>query len=94
MQTVYGLWYIRGYSDREDTKLLIGIFSSAQKAQEAVDQLSAKPGFSDWPDGFEIHETRLDQCDWMEGFKSVVSPRPEDAPLEAFDLPFWPEKRS
>lgn len=92
MNRVYDLWYIRGYSDREDTKLLIGIYSSPEKAEEAIAILAQKPGFSEWPDGFEIHETALDRGDWSGGFKSVVSPRPEDAPKEAFDLPYWPEK--
>ncbi|MGB8600725.1 MAG: hypothetical protein WCD42_00865 [Rhizomicrobium sp.] len=94
MDTVYDLWYVRGYTDREDTKLLIGIFSSTEKAEEAITELSQKPGFADWPEGFEIHHTKLDHCDWPAGFKSIVSQHPEDAPLEAFDMPYWPDSGS
>jgi hypothetical protein len=92
MNTVYDLWYVRGYSNREDTELHIGVFSSVEKAQVAIDHLSKKPGFAEWPDGFEIHEIALDRIGWPEGFKSVIGPKPEDVPVEAFDMPFWPEK--
>lgn len=93
MGTVYNLWYIRGYSDREDTKLHIGIYSTQDLARAAIRQLEDKPGFSDWPEGFEIHETPLDHTNWAEGFKSVIAPRQKEIPQEAFDLPYWPESK-
>jgi hypothetical protein len=92
MDTVYDLWYVRGYKDREDTELHIGVYSSQEKAQAAIESLCKKPGFMDWPEGFEIHEMKLDRCGWAEGFKSVIGPKPEDIPVEAFDLPYWPER--
>jgi homoserine kinase type II len=92
MNTVFDLWYVRGYSNREDTELHIGVFSAQEKAQAAIEQLRQKPGFQEWPDGFEIHEIALDHVTWPEGFKSVIGPKPEDVPLEAFDMPFWPDK--
>lgn len=92
MNTVYDLWYVRGYPDREDTELHIGVYSSEQSAQAAISRLQIKPGFMEWPDGFEIHETQLDRDNWANGFRSVIGPVPEETEADAFDLPYWPEK--
>jgi hypothetical protein len=92
MQKIYDLWYVRGYADREDTELHIGVYSAIATAQDAIERLQTKPGFNEWPDGFEIHEIELDHDNWQNGFKSVTGPKPVDPEAEAFDLPYWPEK--
>jgi hypothetical protein len=92
MNTVFDLWYVRGYSDREDTELHIGIYSSMEAAETAVAELQTKPGFCEWPDGFEIHEVALDHANWQNGFKSVLGPKPTIREIEAYDLPYWSEK--
>ena len=92
MNTVYDLWYVRGYADREDTELHIGVYSSHEIAHAAIERLRVKPGFQDWPEGFEIHEIMLDRDNWAEGFKSVIRPKPEAVHMAAFDLPYWPDK--
>jgi hypothetical protein len=91
MNTVFDLWYVRGYTDREDTELHIGVYSSTEQAHAAIERLRTKPGFADWPEGFEIHEIQLDRDNWAEGFKSVTGPKSQEIELEAFDLPYWPD---
>jgi hypothetical protein len=53
--------------DHEDVKL-IGVYSSRQRAEEAVVRLSACPGFRDSPDTFHIDEYKVDRDHWEEGY--------------------------
>lgn len=47
----------------------LGVFSSFQKAKEAITFFIHKPGFRDYPEDFEIIEYELDKIqDWKEGF--------------------------
>ena len=87
MTMVYDLWFVREYEDREDTELHIGIYASEADATAAVELLSGKLGFRDYPQGFEVHETRLGQTGWQDGFVTTFGPPPKDAEAEAFDLP-------
>jgi hypothetical protein len=66
--TVYDLWYIREFPGSEDVELHIGIYQTEPLAREAIVRLSDQPGFRDWPEGFEIHPTLLNQDGWTEGF--------------------------
>jgi hypothetical protein len=56
----------------EDVKL-VGVYSSEERAREAVDRLSRKPGFRDHPDSFQIDRYRVDSDQWTEGFVAIRS---------------------
>jgi hypothetical protein len=71
MASVFVLQHVHAEGDAEDVKL-IGVYSSRQKAQEAVARLSRLPGFADAPDGFHIDEYRVDQDHWVEGYVAVT----------------------
>jgi uncharacterized protein YegP (UPF0339 family) len=66
----YDLWHLR-YDGREDHDKLLGVYSSREKAEEALASLRDKPGFRDHPDGFEILDGAIDETFWLEGFSSV-----------------------
>ncbi len=72
MTKVYCLWhiYLPAGADDENEKL-VGIYSTAENAEAAILRKRAYPGFKDYPDGFQIHETTLDRDQWSEGFISV-----------------------
>jgi|CXWL01.1.fsa_nt_gi homoserine kinase type II len=89
MDTVYDLWFTREYDDREDTELQIGIYASEADALAVVAVLKDKPGFRDYPEGFDIQPTRLGMTGWQAGFVTTIGPPPKDAAGEAFDLPAW-----
>jgi len=89
MDMAYDLWFIREYEDREDTQLHIGIYASEADALAAIEALRNKPGFRDYPQGFDIARTRLGMTGWQEGFVTRIGPPPKDAKGEAFDLPAW-----
>ncbi len=68
------------YDDVEDTKFL-GIFSTKEKAEDAMQILAKQPGFKDFPkliggddieEGFYITEEVVDEISyWKEGFSIV-----------------------
>ena len=49
---------------------LIGIYSSEEKARQAIGRMRQLPGFRDWPDGFRVFHycAPLDDTSWTEGF--------------------------
>lgn len=87
MTIVYDLWFIREYEHREDTELRIGIYATHDDADTAVEALKGKPGFRDFPAGFDIREVELGQTGWQYGFITKFGYPPKDADGEAFDLP-------
>lgn len=67
---VYDLWFVQTYEDRDDTELHIGIYRTEADAEAAISRLKSQPGFVDYPEGFEINPTRLNDDSWTEGFIS------------------------
>ena len=51
---------------------LIGVFSTRERAEAAVDVRRRKPGFVENPDGFEIAPYVVDRdAAWLDGFITV-----------------------
>jgi hypothetical protein len=65
---VFLLWHNFEIELETDNDTLIGVYSTKEKAERALGHASSLPGFSDYPDGFEISEYLLDQNYWPEGF--------------------------
>lgn len=53
--------------DDGDTKI-IGVFSTKEEAEKAIQNLSDKPGFKDYIDGFNIDCYLLNEINWTSGF--------------------------
>jgi hypothetical protein len=69
MTTVYPLYHCRPLDDDEEDEKFIGIYSSKAEAEAAIERLTGKPGFRDFPDDFKIYESELDRdAAWTEGF--------------------------
>lgn len=70
---VYVVQHVNEFDDgREDVKF-IGVYSTAQEAQAAVERLSMEPGFREWPTGFSVDRYELNRDHWTDGF--VYIPR-------------------
>ncbi|WP_316818854.1 hypothetical protein [Pedobacter nyackensis] len=67
---VYLLWHTH-VDDRleggEDVKL-IGVYSSIDEANAAIERKGTSEGFMNHMDGFEISTYTLDKDSWSEGF--------------------------
>lgn len=51
-----------------DDERYIGVFSSLEKAENAIEELKNKPGFKDYQNDFDISELDLDILFWPTGF--------------------------
>ena len=89
MKVVYSLDFAREYEHRRDTELHIGIYATREEAEAVIVALRDKPGFSEHPAGFDIHEWRIGLTGWVEGFVTTYGSPPKDAASEAFDVPAW-----
>ena len=57
-------------NDNEDVKF-IGVYSSRENAEDAVDRLSLQPGFRENRGGFDIDEYEIDADHWTEGYVTL-----------------------
>ena len=68
MSIAYVQWHVpKGDAHKERAKL-IGVYSSLEAANAAVERLAGRPGFVDHPQGFEVSAYGIDQDYWTEGF--------------------------
>jgi hypothetical protein len=65
---IYLLWFVPDGDKGEDDGLLIGVYESEAAAKEAVGRLRTKPGFVNYPQGFQVHSRELGQDSWADGF--------------------------
>jgi len=74
--------------DRDEEKL-IGIYSTEDKAKEAIERLRTRPGFRESPDCFEIHPQRVGATSWDEGFVRVRETRSQKEHRKRYSLMAW-----
>jgi hypothetical protein len=72
MARVFVVQHVHSREDGVEDVKFIGVYSSREKAQEAVARIARLPGFADVPDGFCIDEYRVDQDHWVEGYVVVT----------------------
>jgi hypothetical protein len=66
---VHLLWFAKEMPEGEDDiELLIGVYSSKEEANAAIERMKDKPGFADFPECFEVCPYPLDRDHWTEGF--------------------------
>ncbi|HXS41977.1 MAG TPA: hypothetical protein VN766_17440 [Stellaceae bacterium] len=71
MTDIYVLWHCRTDEQGCEHEKMLGIYTTRAKAEEGLALLRDKPGFKDYPDGFEILEGALDETYMLEGFITV-----------------------
>jgi hypothetical protein len=85
---VYLLWHIHHSSDQHadadgnlvwdeedgDNPKILGVYSTAQRAQDRIERARRDPGFADEPDCFMIDRYVVDRDHWEDGFVSVQGP--------------------
>jgi hypothetical protein len=72
MKTVFVLQHSYSLGDCEEVKL-IGVYASLVEAEAAVSRLRDRPGFRNYPDGFNIDAYEIGQDHWQEGFATIVT---------------------
>ncbi|HKD77026.1 MAG TPA: hypothetical protein VKB76_16085 [Ktedonobacterales bacterium] len=69
--TVYVLQHSHELDGCDEAKM-IGVYSSPEQAQAAVERLRQQPGFAEYPDDFSIDGYLLDEDNWTQGFVTVT----------------------
>lgn len=64
---IYLLWFVPKES-HDDDSLLIGVYETESLAKATMERLRMKPGFAEYPEGFQIHPRRLNEDSWTDGF--------------------------
>jgi hypothetical protein len=54
----------------EETGTWIGLYTSRDRAEAAIERLRSEGDFARFPDGFRIFEKRVGQEEWLSGFVS------------------------
>ena len=66
---VYLLWFVKEMPEGdEDIELLVGVYSSKEEAENAIERVKDEKGFSDFREGFQIRPYQLDRDHWTKGF--------------------------
>ncbi|MGV3455887.1 DUF7336 domain-containing protein [Sphingomonas sp.] len=86
MDHVFLLHHVREDDEYGEDAKLIGVYRSASAAEQAIGRLSSQPGFSDYPQGFQIGKMPLDKDHWEEGFVRIVGVL---MPLEGEGTDVW-----
>ena len=68
MSTVFLLWHFRQTGDGDSNDKLIGVYSSRERAEAAIERKLLFPGFRDHPEAFTIDPYTVDKDSWSEGF--------------------------
>ncbi len=73
MEKVYLVHHIRDISEDDDIQdvKLIGVYTTEELAEEAVERKKKLEGFRDYREGFEISKTTLNEDIWTSGFISI-----------------------
>jgi hypothetical protein len=77
MKTVFLVQHSYELESCDETKL-IGVYSSLQEAQAAVERLKIQPGFRDRVDDFHIGELEINKDHWTEGFSTMTTIQVKD----------------
>jgi len=68
LNTIFSVSHYYTIDTHLDDERYIGVFSSLDQAEKAVEVLKMKPGFKTYPDCFDISELDLNVLLWKSGF--------------------------
>jgi hypothetical protein len=71
--TVYVLQHVHALDDGTEDIKFIGVYSSRENAQSAIERLAKAPGFSEAPTGFHVDEYQVDKDQWVEGYSTLAT---------------------
>jgi len=69
---VFVLHHVHTFDSGEEDVKMLGVYSSLEQAEAAIERLKAKPGFSDTPEGFIVDRYVMNEDCWTEGYVTVT----------------------
>lgn len=71
VQEVYVLQHSYALQNGSGETKMLGVFSSAEKAEEAIEMYKTLPGFCERPKDFHLDKYLVDERCWTEGFFTI-----------------------
>lgn len=71
LKKIYFLYYVYEFEDGHDDVRLLGVFSSKQKANIALQNIKKNPDYKKIKNFFSIHQIIIDRLAWTEGYVKV-----------------------
>ncbi|MGA3370918.1 MAG: hypothetical protein ABSC48_04065 [Terracidiphilus sp.] len=68
MERVYLLWHTNPTGANENNEKLIGVYLTQDAAMAAQSRLIGLPGFSSYPEGFDVAAYEVGMDHWTEGY--------------------------
>ena len=68
MEILFFLYYVREFEDSHDDIKLLGVFSSSEKANEALKTICKIPALIKYSSNFIVEEEHVKLLGWTEGF--------------------------
>ena len=76
---VFVVQHVHEYEDGEENVKMIGVYSTQEQAEGAVERLRKQPGFRDLPTGFSIDPYTVDEDNWTGGYVTLYHGAGEEA---------------
>ncbi len=67
----YIVQHVHEFDDGEENVKLIGVYSTRERGELAVERSRLLPGFQDAPGGFSIDAYAMDEDHWNDGYVTV-----------------------
>ena len=68
---VFVVQHVHEMEDGEENVKMIGVYSTRERAEQAVRRLQLQPGFADIPEGFCIDTYPVDKDHWTDGYVTL-----------------------
>jgi hypothetical protein len=68
---VFIVQHVHKFDEGEENVKMIGVYSTQEQAERAVERLREQPGFRDVPTGFSIDPYIVDEDNWTEGYVTL-----------------------
>jgi hypothetical protein len=65
---VFLVWHVHCFDDGEEDEKFIGVYSTREEAESAIERLKRQPGFVDVPEGFGIYPCLVNKDIWTDGY--------------------------
>lgn len=72
MKTVFVLQHSYEIDGHDETKF-IGVYSTQEQADQAINRLKDQPGFRDKLDSFHVSEYEINKDHWTEGYATMTT---------------------
>jgi homoserine kinase type II len=68
VEDIYLVWHSHPTGANEQNEKLLGVFLTEEEASACITRAMQRPGFVDYPEGFQIARSKVGKDYWEEGY--------------------------